>query len=229
MATNRVRFSQPTKDLLWSESGGHCQNPSCRIDLHGLVQHKNVGELAHIIPASPIGPRAAENPELSEDARAQADNVLVLCPTCHTMIDKAPGQYPSEVLLEWKRRGKDARALAHGTPVLATRTAVREAVHELLDANNAVFRLYGPADGLFDDARADQWSRHVREVVIPNNQRLLRLLTANRALLTPEERSTVDEFAVHAKELEDRHLRGDWTPGSTRFPRRMATILKDDV
>ncbi|WP_245848393.1 HNH endonuclease [Lentzea kentuckyensis] len=228
MAANRVRFSQPTKDLLWSESGGHCQNPSCRADLHGLVENTHVGELAHIIPASPDGPRAAEDPNLSEDDRAVADNVLVLCPTCHTMIDKAPGQYPSELLWEWKQRGKDARALAHGTPVLATRAAARALVQELLDANYAVFRLYGPVDDLFDDARADQWRRHLRETIIPNNQRLLRLLSANRALLTTDERSTADEFAVHVKELEDRHLRGDWTPGSTRFPSRMATILKDD-
>jgi hypothetical protein len=43
-STKRMKLSQPAKDWLWSESGGYCQNPECSVDLHGFVEHKNIGE-----------------------------------------------------------------------------------------------------------------------------------------------------------------------------------------
>ena len=77
-----MELSQSAKDWLWSESGGHCQNPECRADLHSFVKRRHIGELAHIIPASLEGPRADEGPELTEGERALPENVVALCPTC---------------------------------------------------------------------------------------------------------------------------------------------------
>jgi len=227
-STHRVTLSQPAKDWLWSESGGHCQNPQCRVDLHGFVERKNIGELAHIIPASLTGPRGDEAPELADGARALPENILVLCPTCHTVVDKAPDLYPAEELRRWKLRSQHARALAHGTPVFASRSVAREFVEDLLGANRAVFELYGPLDDVFADARADQWRRHVADTIIPNNRQVLHVLQANRGLLTGSEKAAAQVFAVHVQELEERHLLGDWTPGSTRFPSAMELILKGD-
>jgi hypothetical protein len=225
-STKRVNLSQPAKDWLWSESGGYCQNPECRADLHGFVERTHIGELAHIIPASTEGPRAGEGPALTEDERALPENVAVLCPTCHTMIDKAPEEYPADTLRGWKRRSQQARALAHGTPGFATRLEAREFIEGLLGANRAVFDLYGPLDEVFDDARAEQWRRHVKDTIIPNNRTLLRVLQLNRGLLTDAEKTTADVFAVHVQELEERHLEGNWTPGSTMFPNAMESILE---
>ncbi|WP_216637591.1 HNH endonuclease signature motif containing protein [Mycobacterium asiaticum] len=221
-------LSQPAKDLLWSESGGHCQNPKCRVDLHGFVKRKHVGELAHIIPASRQGPRRDEGQDLTDKERAAPENVVLLCPTCHKVVDKGAEDYPADVLRKWKRRSQKARALAHGTPEFSDRSQARERVERILGANHAVYDRYGPLDDSFDDARADQWQRHLRDTVIPNNRELLLILQANRRLLTPAERKTADVFAVHVTELEERHLEGDWTPGSTRFPAEMDSILDDD-
>jgi len=223
----RLELPQAAKDRLWSESGGHCQNPQCRADLHGFASQIHVRELAHIIPASVDGPRGAEAPELTSDERTLPENILVLCPTCHTVIDKAPDKYPADVLRGWKRASQDARARAFGTPLFASRAEARQHVEVLLAANRAVFELYGPREGVFDDDRADQWHRHVKSTIIPNNGELLRLLRTNQRLLTGSERATMSVFAVHVRELEDRHVAGDWTPGSTRFPPAMESILED--
>jgi hypothetical protein len=227
-STGRVSLSQPAKDLLWSESGGHCQNPECQADLHGFVKRTHVGELAHIIPASTKGPRADEGPDLSGSERALPENVILLCPTCHRMVDKAPQEYPADVLRGWKRRSQHARAIAFGTPRFASRAQGRAVVEQLLGANRAVFTLYGPLDDVFDDTRADQWRRHVKDTIIPNNQKLARLLQANRELLTDAEKATADVFAVHAQQLEERHFEGNWTPGSIRFPTAMESILEGE-
>ncbi|MFC8535269.1 HNH endonuclease [Streptomyces sp. NPDC057249] len=228
-STKRVRLSQPAKDVLWSESGGHCQNPGCRVDLHAFVDQAHVAELAHIIPASTNGPRATEGADLTETERADPTNILVLCPTCHTMIDKGPSQYPAEILRRWKERSQQARAIAFGVPVFASRAEARAAIEPLLGANRAVFQLYGPLDDVFDDTRADQWSRHVVDTVIPNNRTLLRFLQSNRGFLTASEKETVDIFAIHVQQLEERHLEGTWTPGSTRFPEEIESIMKGDT
>jgi HNH endonuclease len=225
-STRRVQLAQWAKDWMWSESGGHCQNPTCRVDLLKFVPRNQIGELAHIIPASYDGPRSDEEPELSDGDRALPENILLLCPTCHTVVDKAPGAYPADVLRGWKRRSQEARAVAHGTPVFTSRPSAREFVEPLLGANRAVFDQYGPTDDVFDDDRAEQWRRHVRDTIIPNNHELLRVLAANRVLLTPNERATVDLFAIHVQELEERHLYDDWTPGSTRFPPAMESIFE---
>lgn len=225
-STKRVRLSQSAKDWLWSESGGHCQNPECRADLHGFVKRKHIGELTHIIPASMEGPRADERSELTEGERALSENVVVLCPTCHTVVDQATEEYPADVLRGWKQRSQEARAVAHGTPVSTSRSEAREFVEGLLGANRAVFDLYGPLDEVFDDTHAEQWRRHVNDTIIPNNRTLLRVLQVNRALLTGPEKATAHTFAVHVQELEERHLEGNWTPGSTKFPNAMESILE---
>lgn len=227
-SAGRVRVSQPAKDWLWSESGGHCQNPECRADLHGFVKRKNIGELAHIIPASTDGPRGEERPELTGSERAQPENIVLLCPTCHSVVDKEPDTYPSEELRQWKVRSQAARAVAHGTPTFNSRTKARRFVERLLGANRVVFDLYGPRDELFDDSRAEQWRRHVSGTIIPNNRDLLRVLQANEGLLTGQEKVTAHIFAVHVQELEERHLRGDWTPGTTRFPSGMVSVLEGE-
>lgn len=226
----RLSLSAPAKNLLWSESAGYCQNTQCRTDLHVLIEQQrlHLGELAHIIPASTIGPRANEDPELTEPDRAQPENILLLCPTCHRMIDKAPNAYPASLLREWKLRSQKARAQAFGSPEFDTRAEARVYIEPLIEANKAVFDRYGPRAGVFDDERADQWQRHVAGTIIPNNQHLQHVLHANRQLLTAQEKATFHTWAIHAQEFEERHVKGDWTAGSTRFPTEMATILEGE-
>ncbi|MGI5207496.1 SAVMC3_10250 family protein [Spirillospora sp. CA-108201] len=79
-----------------------------------------MGELAHIIPANLRGPRGQSERELTETGRAMRENIIMLCPTCHTLIDKAPEKYPADLLRNWKRRSQLARAIAHGTPEFAS-------------------------------------------------------------------------------------------------------------
>jgi hypothetical protein len=51
-----------------------------------------------------------------------------------------------------------------------------------------------------------------------------RLLDPAEHPTTPE-KATFHTWAIHAQEFEERHVKGDWTAGSTRFPPEMVTIL----
>lgn len=187
-----------------------------------------MGELAHIIPASVDGPRGKEGAHFGPQDRADPENVIVLCPTCHTVVDKDPSTYPASTLRAWKSLSQRLRALTFGTPTFSSRAEARAAVEPLLVQNATAHELYGPLPDVFDDARADQWKRQTAKVIIPNNSRLLAIANANRRLLSVTEVRTIGQFTIHAEDLRSRHEETDWTPGSSTFPPAMARIFLDD-
>ncbi|WP_175419357.1 HNH endonuclease [Glutamicibacter creatinolyticus] len=227
--TYRKKISRVEQDYLWSESGGHCQNPVCRRDLHTILRRKTVSELAHIIPASIDGPRGENERHLNEDERAAASNILVLCPTCHTMIDKDPAEYPTELLRSWKAASVSARTSAFGTPQYETRMDARERLESLLAKNRAVFEMYGPQEGVYDDDRAHQWAALVKSAVIPVNAQILAHIRANEHLLTPAEVAVTAKLELHIRQFEERHLYGDWSARTIRFPQAVRNLFREET
>ena len=68
------------------------------------TKEANVGKLAHIVGASPDGPRGdtVESPTLAKDP----SNLLLLCGTHHDLVDSKKNviAYPTELLREYKAR-----------------------------------------------------------------------------------------------------------------------------
>jgi hypothetical protein len=96
-------YSQRSLKVLWGLSGGVCAFPGCTTPViesseeHGPIV---IGEIAHIFPNSDRGPRS---PSLDDiEARGDFDNLIVLCPTHHTLVDKDPLAFPESVLRTWK-------------------------------------------------------------------------------------------------------------------------------
>ncbi|MBP7806434.1 hypothetical protein KA057_02005 [Candidatus Gracilibacteria bacterium] len=58
-----------------------------------------IGEHAHIYAYEADGPRGSVDYLHNNNF----ENLLVLCPSCHTLIDKYKQDYPAPVLLEWKK------------------------------------------------------------------------------------------------------------------------------
>lgn len=99
--------SKPSQDrIALQRSYDKCAYPGCGDDLvfDALVaadQGKSVGKIAHIRAASPDGPRY--DPAMSDDERASADNLVVLCGTHHDAIDSQLDYHSVEFLHEAKR------------------------------------------------------------------------------------------------------------------------------
>jgi 5-methylcytosine-specific restriction endonuclease McrA len=93
--------------ILWGRAAGICSNPDCRQDLTVILEQKgsyNIGEMAHVIARKPGGPRGKAGGGADDYA-----NLILLCPTCHTRIDKAPeGEYPEPMLHEWKQEHENS-------------------------------------------------------------------------------------------------------------------------
>jgi hypothetical protein len=117
--------SNQAKLIVWTKAAGLCSFPECRRE---LVQEPSrdgsvpVGEIAHIVAEQPDGPRG-QSP-LSLEQRNHPPNLMLLCPTHHTEIDKAPQTYTVERLIEFKRRHEMWVRLQLAKPNLAGKRAM---------------------------------------------------------------------------------------------------------
>ncbi|WP_405095206.1 HNH endonuclease [Micromonospora sp. NBC_01412] len=223
----RVNPDVHSRRRLWGDSGGHCSDPTCRMYLFPDDLDVDFGELAHIIPAMPDGPRGIPVIEMPLRERAHHSNLILLCANCHTKIDKAPAVYPAKLLHGWKRQRVEEIRIALATPTFRTRSEVRAHIQGELDSNRAIHERYGPIGDPYLEGNPTLWRRHVRSTVIPNNRAILRVLEANRHLLTRDEQETLAVYRVHVEQFESRHVLDDFTTGTERFPEAIGRILLD--
>jgi|GEM_PF-6763068 len=127
--TDAHTYTPTTTTKLYMVSGGLCMNPDCRalLMVHKDKQKPISGDnvflsknIAHIHSDSPSGPRY-ESARSIDDLRGYS-NLLVLCPTCHTMIDALPDDYPASVLETWRtiREDEALRRVVSNLSLLAT-------------------------------------------------------------------------------------------------------------
>jgi hypothetical protein len=210
--------------MVLARSGGYCANPSCRRDLFPPIapgRIASVDQLAHIIGQSARGPRGDD--PLPLEARNDGSNIILLCPTCHDIVDdmNASDIFTPELLGEWKVDHE--RRVRHGAaiPTYADRSDLDRAVSQLLDENHGIWRNLGPESPAGEDPLSEgaaNWRERVVAVVIPNNRRILELVDANRHLLSPEEIEAVEDFRVHAAALDLNYNSGRWRAEAPRFP-----------
>lgn len=216
-----------TRTRLFADSAGYCQNPACAQQL--FVETAKDGpihfaEMAHIFAASDDGPRGTA--ELTEAERGSYDNLILLCANCHTIIDKAPDDYPDPMIKQWKRDRAERLDELFGVKAHMSRGEVRAAIEPLLTANKVTFETYGPnSDAKFDleSSVPDIWHRKMLGSIIPNNKRVLAILDKNRGLMAGQEFNTLEAFRQHTDDLIARHLAG--ADGGQQFPEAMNQLM----
>lgn len=82
---------------LFDAAGRCCTMCQRDLDIEGGTHH--IGEMGHIAPSSPKGPRKGMARPAEVDG---VGNLMLLCPSCHRTIDKEPKLWPGEVLLAVK-------------------------------------------------------------------------------------------------------------------------------
>lgn len=88
---NRKPISEEVKRRLYAESMGRCMNPECQKDL--FFNNGDIAERAHIVP-------------YAETEDNSFENLVILCPNCHTLFDKNANLL-IETVKEWKRIRKE--------------------------------------------------------------------------------------------------------------------------
>lgn len=115
----RYNTDNATKQVVWIKSAGHCE--LCGLDLlHDYRAGKPMrwGEVAHILPASPKGPRGREDHDetKAESLTSDTANLMLLCPSCHDKIDRDADGYPESDLSGLHQSYLERVRLAATTP-----------------------------------------------------------------------------------------------------------------
>lgn len=199
-AEKRVAIGEKDIKLLWGMAGGHCSNPDCRSRV-AVTSEKGAnyltGEMAHIIARQAQGPRGdgAGGPDTYE-------NLVLLCPTCHTTIDKAPDDFPAEMLLEWKaqhERWVDSWSMSKR---MTSTSELMKFISGLLEENRHYFEQYGPKSSIaVKDAASSAyaiWVARRLDTILPNNRKIVSALDTNADLVPDEMKKAVLLFRDHA-------------------------------
>ncbi|RKE77871.1 HNH endonuclease [Chryseobacterium sp. AG363] len=215
-----------TKLLLFADSGGYCQNPNCNVGLFFDLKETSfhIAEMAHIISAGEDGPRKKG---VSQEEKGNFQNLILLCPSCHTTIDKAEKDYPVELLKEWKQRHSDKIKKLFEIKEVESRIDAHKLVLPYFDENKAIFENYGPQNenNMNPESEAPLlWIDKVHKYILPNNRKILNIIEVNYSLLNEDERVTFNIFKQHILDLENRHLNNVVIDGQ-QFPSEITQIF----
>ena len=153
---NRQESDTPTRHItgketliLWVRSGGRCAH--CNEYVIEAPYHEiplNLGERAHIAgwKDSPGSPRGDSNVPIPD--RNKADNLILLCQNCHTIIDHPDTRehYPETRLLEIKREHEER---------------IRHLTGMSKDRETTVLRVFGSVRGSMPEMAREQAMRTV--------------------------------------------------------------------
>jgi hypothetical protein len=184
--------------------------------------------MAHMIPHGDTGPRHEDRPADGFDPDA-FENLILLCPTCHTMIDKDPEGFPRNILLDWKENHLANLAAKQGIRTYDDRADVRAAISGVVAENKAIWDKFAPEQGSDSELdpeseAAKTWIQRMRSVILPNHYRAQAIIQGNLALATDDERRTFAEYQEHVRGLSERHVCGV-SGRAIRFPEAMERIF----
>lgn len=102
----RSKIPEAVKDQLWAIAAGRCE--ICNRILYSNLTFGKVGnyaQMAHIHAVSKNGPRHKK--DMSKDELNNVNNLMLLCPDDHHLIDSNPEKYGNGLLLEYKKNHED--------------------------------------------------------------------------------------------------------------------------
>lgn len=153
---------------LCAESMGRCMNPDCQAEL--FRKKGNVIEKAHITPYC----KTADN---------DYENLVILCPTCHTDFDKNDA-FDQEQVKQWKQIRRAEIEKLFGKKY-ATFEELQKQVFPILCENKYIYENYylGDQKELWDDFEGR---------ILANNRKLKTLLENNLGLI---QQNPVEEYS----------------------------------
>ena len=98
-------YSPRTLKILFGLSGNLCAYPGCTNKVIERATEQSdeqvIGHVCHIYALSEKGPRG--KPGLTAEELNSPENLILLCPTHHRLVDCQHESYPAEELKKWKR------------------------------------------------------------------------------------------------------------------------------
>ncbi|WP_330111681.1 HNH endonuclease signature motif containing protein [Cetobacterium somerae] len=168
----RPKTKEDIQRRLYAESMGRCMNPNCRKEL--FVDGGDIIERAHIIPFCDTKDNSFEN-------------LIILCPNCHTDFDKNFA-FSSDEVKGWKQNRKDEFEKIFGEKY-KTFNELKIAVFPLLLENKTIYEEYYLND------QKELWNKFENKILI-NNEKLKKLLENNFNLFQSHESKAFSNLEI---------------------------------
>lgn len=153
-----------TLKRLFALSGNECAFPGCATPLADVASDTLTGEVCHIKGRRVNGPR--HDPGLTEDELHAFENLILLCPTHHHVVDADPAGYPVERLVAMKAAHKrpdiGARELGNGVAFGLLKSALSDPA--LSDAPLRLEELRRPPDAIVELLKDHEAGRRLKLV-----------------------------------------------------------------
>ena len=168
----RKAISENIKRKLYAESMGKCMNPNCETEL--FLSNGDISEKAHITPHC----KTEDN---------SFDNLILLCPNCHTDFDKNLAFDEKEVK-SWKYKRQEQVSKIFSQR-LDTFKKLEQVIKPILEENNAIYENYYLKDN------AKLWKKFEEKILL-NNQKLKLLFNRNRNLFQKHREENLSNLAI---------------------------------
>jgi hypothetical protein len=211
---------------LWGKAAGRCSYPSCGVDCLPFLDLSDptvIGEMAHVIARSTRGPRGKR-----VAGSNSYSNLILLCPTHHTLTDKAPtSKFPAKTLLQWKANHEARVESSLRSPLFPDRPSLAAFVRTRLTENRVCWQTYGPESEAAKknplSTAAYLWPFRKLAIIVPNNQRIVCAIHTNAELFASDEYEIACRFVEHAEGFERNCTHP--TENVPRFPTQFAEMF----
>jgi hypothetical protein len=231
-----MTITQKSIKILWSAAAGRCAFPDCREQLTyseaGEFAPYILGEMAHICGDQPGSNR--HDPAQSRQQRDDYENLILLCPTHHRLIDRRENEtrYPVDLL---QRIKSDHEAFVRSRlrhDVALNKYAVANQIGPLLAENHQAWLSYGPSSDFarenpHNEAAYAVWLSERLSTIVPNNRRIGEILRDGAHTFMPDEQAVIAAFQLHARSYERWVADEISYAGVTPFPAAFATLIEE--
>lgn len=196
-SSKRLAPTSKTLRQLYVLSGNQCAKPGCRtvlVNANGTF----VGNVCHIRAAKKGGPRydGTINPE----ERRAASNLILLCSTCHALVDSEPNEYTVGKLAKWKDSREKAFAEVGKTLRKSYVTQISdeaETIDPSLPGSFGAYIAYSEQKGLWHTFEDDQAIQEATTDVLRYVERLRHITLVDRGLLSAIIEKTIALDQIH--------------------------------
>ena len=222
-----MAISETDIKRLWGKAAGLCSHPDCNTDCLPFLDLDDptvVGEMAHVIAKKQKGPRGKAGG--GDDTYA---NLILLCPTHHTIVDKAPeGRFTEEMLLQWKADHERSVERSLASPIFPERDVLATYIQNLLIENKTCWSTYGPeskeAKRNPNSSAGHIWQFRKLSFVVPNNRKIILAIHANKHHFDASEYAIACQFVEHAEGFESNCTNP--VEGVPRFPNAFGELFE---
>lgn len=206
-----MAITEKSIKLLWSNAAGRCSFTNCEEKLTvcqaASAAPHTLGEMAHIKGKNKGANRYDESQ--TDEQRDSYENLILLCPNHHTLIDKPENEhiYSVDVLLKMKLDHENKVKERLEVEMLSDIEEVKSKISIYLAENKQTWLQYGPVSEAAQKNPHNNeiyavWKSERLSIIVPNNRIIVNILNTCRSLFNRNGQEIISKFLVHASSYE---------------------------